>query len=79
MGDACGVARMLKEEGIDAPEKEAFHRALARAIKGRVRIPVVLVGCLCTPGALEAILNAGEADFFSMARALIREPGLVKR
>jgi 2,4-dienoyl-CoA reductase-like NADH-dependent reductase (Old Yellow Enzyme family) len=28
---------------------------------------------------LEEILQAGDADFFSMSRPLIREPGLVKR
>ncbi|MBI5419983.1 MAG: NADH:flavin oxidoreductase [Deltaproteobacteria bacterium] len=99
--EACQVARMLEEEGIDAievsggtpasgdktparsridaPEKEAYHRALARAIKSQVRIPVGLVGGLRTPSVLDGILQAGEADFFSMARPLIREPGLVKR
>jgi 2,4-dienoyl-CoA reductase-like NADH-dependent reductase (Old Yellow Enzyme family) len=64
---------------IDAPEDEAYHRALAREIKGRIRIPVGLVGGLRSPAVLEEILQAGEADFFSMARPLIREPGLVNR
>jgi 2,4-dienoyl-CoA reductase-like NADH-dependent reductase (Old Yellow Enzyme family) len=99
--EACGVARTLEEEGIDAievsggtaasgqktpartridaPEKEAYHRALAREIKGKVRIPVGLVGGLRSPAVLEEILQAGDADFFSMSRPLIREPGLVKR
>jgi 2,4-dienoyl-CoA reductase-like NADH-dependent reductase (Old Yellow Enzyme family) len=87
--EACQVARTLEEEGIDAievsggtaasREKTPAHRALAREIKGRVRIPVGLVGGLRSPAVLEEILQAGEADFFSMARPLIREPGLVNR
>jgi len=99
--EACQVARILEEEGIDAievsggtaasrektpartridaPEKEAYHRALSREIKGRVGIPVGLVGGLRSPAVLEEILQAGDADFISMARPLIREPALVNR
>lgn len=64
---------------IDAAEKEAYHREAARAIKRAVGIPVGLVGGLRSPSVIEEIHHAGDADFFSMARPLIREPGLVKR
>jgi 2,4-dienoyl-CoA reductase-like NADH-dependent reductase (Old Yellow Enzyme family) len=64
---------------IDATEKEAYHRELSRAIKRRVDIPVGLVGGLRSPSVMEEIFRAGDADFFSMARPLIREPGLVNR
>jgi 2,4-dienoyl-CoA reductase-like NADH-dependent reductase (Old Yellow Enzyme family) len=99
--DACRVARMAENEGIDAievsggtaasgernpartridaPEKEAYHRTPARAIKGEVRVSIGVVGGLRTPSVLEAILEAGDADFFSMSRPLIREPALVNR
>jgi len=78
-GTAASREKTPARTRIDTPEKEAYHRALAREIKGRVRIPVGLVGGLRSPAVLEEILQAGEADFFSMARPLIREPGLVNR
>lgn len=64
---------------IDSTEKEAYHRGLARAVKRAVGIPVGLVGGLRSPSVMEEIYRAGDADFFSMARPLIREPGLVNR
>lgn len=64
---------------IDAPEKEAYHRAQALEIGTHARIPVGLVGGLRSPAVMEEILRAGEADFFSMSRPLIREPGLANR
>ena len=78
-GTAASGEKTPARTRIDAPEKEAYHRTLAREIKGRVRIPVGIVGGLRSPATLEEILQAGEADFFSMARPLIREPGLVNR
>jgi 2,4-dienoyl-CoA reductase-like NADH-dependent reductase (Old Yellow Enzyme family) len=78
-GTAASGEKTPVRTRIDAPEKEAYHRALAREIKDRVRIPVGLVGGLRSPVTMEGILQAGDADFFSIARPLIREPGLVNR
>jgi len=64
---------------IDSPEKEAYHREPARTIKRRVGIPVGTVGGLRTPSVMEEMFRAGDADFFSMSRPLIREPDLVRR
>jgi len=64
---------------IDSLEKEAYHRDLARAVKLGVRIPVGLVGGLRSPSLLEEIVRSGDADFVSMSRPFIREPGLVRR
>jgi 2,4-dienoyl-CoA reductase-like NADH-dependent reductase (Old Yellow Enzyme family) len=64
---------------IDSTEKEAYHLDLARAVKRAVGIPVGLVGGLRSPSVVEEIFDAGDADFFSMARPLIREPDLVRR
>jgi len=64
---------------IDSMEKEAYHRGHARAIREGVRVPVGLVGGLRSPALLEEIVRSGEADFVSMSRPFIREPGLVRR
>lgn len=78
-GTPASGERSSARTRIDAVEKEAYHRGLARAVKERVRVPVGLVGGLRSPVLLEEILRAGDADFLSMARPFIREPGLVRR
>ncbi|MCL5883951.1 MAG: NADH:flavin oxidoreductase [Deltaproteobacteria bacterium] len=78
-GTPASGDRTPARANIDSTAKEAYHRELARAIKRRVGVPVGLVGGLRSPSVMEEIFRAGDADFFSMARPLIREPGLVKR
>ena len=41
--------------------------------------PILLVGGLRSGAVLRHLLAAGEADLFSLARPLIREPDLVNR
>ncbi len=64
---------------IDTPEKEAYHRTFAKAIREKVNLPVGVVGGLRSLSLLEEIVRTGDADFVSMARPFIREPGLVRR
>ena len=66
-------------KGIQHERHEAYFRTYARALKEQVSIPVVLVGGHRTPDVMAEILEAGDADFISMSRPLIREPGLIKR
>lgn len=65
--------------GITTPEKEAYFRPAARALKKGLRIPVILVGGIKSYSVAEDIIKSGEADYISMSRALICEPGLVNR
>jgi len=62
-----------------ALEDEGYFRSTAAKLKQLVRIPVILVGGIRTPEAAERLLMDGVADFFSLSRPLIREPGLVRR
>ena len=66
-------------KGIHREEQESYFQAYGKALKERVSIPVILVGGHRTPGVMERILENGAADFISMSRPLIREPGLIKR
>jgi len=63
---------------IDHPEDEAYNLPLARAVKGAVGCPVMVVGGFRSPEVCEAALQGG-ADFISMARPFIREPALANR
>jgi len=65
--------------GINKEEKEAYFKSYAEALKKHMSIPLILVGGLRTPRVMEKIISEGVADFVSMSRPLIREPGLIKR
>ena len=62
---------------IHTVEEEAYFRSWAREIKQVVNVPVVMVGGLRSYEVCEDIVQKGEADFVSMSRPFIREPGLV--
>ena len=94
LDDSVQVGRMLVDNGIDAielssgkaarmgihsQEKEAYHQDQARRYKAELDIPLILVGGLRSFEKSEQIVNEGVADYISMCRPLIREPGLVNR
>ncbi|MEW6442392.1 MAG: NADH:flavin oxidoreductase [bacterium] len=58
---------------------EAYNREDARAIKGRVKVPVFLVGGLTDPAVMEDVLAKGDADYISLCRPLIAEPGFPEK
>ena len=55
---------------------EAYFLPYAKELKPTLSIPLMLVGGIRRPDSAEHILEEGWADFISMARPLIREPGL---
>ena len=75
-GTAASGALSPVRQKIDAPEKEAYNADLARQVKQFVKVPVMTVGGLRTCGVMQTLLRKGDADFFSLSRPLIREPGL---
>jgi 2,4-dienoyl-CoA reductase-like NADH-dependent reductase (Old Yellow Enzyme family) len=65
---------------IKGPEDEAYFLPQAEAIRRAVpSVPLMLVGGVRSPEIIEKILVEGTADYFSMSRPLIREPGLPNR
>ena len=71
-----GAARSKIETEAD----EAYFLPQAEAIRAAAPgVPIMLVGGMRSLDKMEAVLAAGSADYFSMARPLIREPGLPKR
>jgi len=64
---------------IDSPEREAYFREAAQAFKKEVPLPLILVGGIRSFATAHALIKNGTADFVSMSRAFICEPGLVKR
>ncbi len=57
--------------------KEAYWASHARRIKSAVgKLPVILVGGMRYPHRMEALVNAGVADYLALSRPLVREPNL---
>ena len=64
---------------IRKADEEAYFLSLAKKIKKHVSVPIILVGGIRSLKGVHAILDSGAADLVSMARPLIREPGLIRR
>jgi len=78
-GTLTGGKLSPSRTGITSPDKEAYFRNEAAAIKKAITIPLILVGGVRSPEVAEALVKGGTADYISMCRPLIREPGLVNR
>lgn len=84
--DALEISQGLRGSGYEETEfktrinnvdREAYYRRWCAEIKKQVDIPVMLVGGLRTFELMEEIVQNKEADFISLSRPLIREPGII--
>ena len=74
-GKGYGTAEFRTK--INRLEREAYFREWCKEIKSEVNVPVMMVGGLRTFELMEEVIQNGEADFVSLSRPFIREPGLV--
>jgi 2,4-dienoyl-CoA reductase-like NADH-dependent reductase (Old Yellow Enzyme family) len=65
--------------GIKTEDKEAYFQHDAAAFKKQVDVPLILVGGNRSFQVAERLVDEGTADYISLCRPLIREPGLIKR
>jgi len=65
--------------GIATEGDEAYFQTEARAFKQRLAIPIILVGGIRSFPIAEKIVDDHSADYISMCRPFIREPGLINR
>jgi 2,4-dienoyl-CoA reductase-like NADH-dependent reductase (Old Yellow Enzyme family) len=84
--DALEISQGLRGTGsentefrtkINVLDREAYFRNWCREIKNQVDVPVMMVGGLRTFKLMEEIIQKKEADFISLSRPLIREPGII--
>ncbi len=79
-GGIIGSRKLMPSRtGINSVETEAYFREEARAFKKRISVPLILVGGLRSLEVAEALIEEGVADYISMSRPFIREPGLINR
>lgn len=64
---------------LETPEQEVYYREAARLYKRKVAIPLMVVGGIRSYEVAEGLVRDGTADYISLSRPLICEPGLVKR
>lgn len=62
----------------DYPFEELYFLPLARRVRERVRLPLILLGGCLSTASLETAMREG-FDFVAMGRALIADPDLVAR
>lgn len=92
--ESIAICRLLEKNEIDAIEVSAMDASKARIkpggsegyfayfgkeLKKQISIPVILTGGHRSREHMEQLLNEDVCDMFSMARPLIREPGLIAR
>jgi len=84
--DALEVSSGLRGQGykstefrtkISRPDREAYFRHWCKEIRPLVKAPVMMVGGLRSFEVMEEVILNGEADFVSLCRPLIKEPGLI--
>jgi 2,4-dienoyl-CoA reductase-like NADH-dependent reductase (Old Yellow Enzyme family) len=68
-------ARKARPNGEEKP----YYLEEARRYKERVRVPLMLVGGIRSLEWARRVVSEGIADYVSLCRPLIREPGLINR
>jgi 2,4-dienoyl-CoA reductase-like NADH-dependent reductase (Old Yellow Enzyme family) len=72
-----GLGTLLRTmQGKVRMEEEAYFLPAAKKIEPLVDVPIILVGGMRSCAVMNDVLQAGHADFISIARPLIREPNL---
>ncbi len=64
---------------LKTQDQEVYYRKAGRLYQQKVTIPLILVGGIRSYGVAEKLVRDGTADYISMSRPLICEPGLIKR
>jgi 2,4-dienoyl-CoA reductase-like NADH-dependent reductase (Old Yellow Enzyme family) len=70
---------MPSRKGIVKEGDEAYFKSEASAFKEQIDLPIILVGGIRSFHIAERIVEDHVADYISMCRPFIREPGLINR
>lgn len=69
----------IRRGKLNSEDQEVYYRGAACSYKERIRVPLMLVGGIRSYGVAERLIEEGVADYISISRPLIREPGLINR
>lgn len=76
---ASGEYSAIRTGALAKPEQEVYYRDAALRFKAQLSVPLMLVGGIRSLGVAEALVAEGVADYISLCRPLVREPGLINR
>ncbi len=65
--------------GITSPEQEAYNLPAAKAVRKKVRCPLIVVGGIRSYWTARGILRRGDVNYIALSRPLIQEPDLPQR
>ena len=63
----------------DSKKEEVYYRDAAKLYKGKISIPLILVGGIRSYELAKELVEKELADYISLCRPLIREPDLIRR
>lgn len=69
----------VRPEKKPSKEWEVFYRQAAKRFKGQISVPLILVGGIRSFEVAKEVVETSIADYVSMSRPFVREPGLVNR
>jgi len=69
----------VRKGSLDSKEEEVYHRVAAKLYKEKIAVPLILVGGIRSYEVAKELVEKEQADYISLCRPLIREPGLIKR
>jgi 2,4-dienoyl-CoA reductase-like NADH-dependent reductase (Old Yellow Enzyme family) len=69
----------IMQSKIDTEAVEAYFQNEARAFKGKIAVPLILVGGIRSLDVANRLVDEGVADYISMSRPFIRDPDLINR
>lgn len=76
---ASGDYSSIRTGDPATPQQEVYYREAATQFKVKIGVPLMLVGGIRSIVVAEDLIAQGVADYISLCRPLIREPGLVRR
>ncbi|MFO7963186.1 MAG: NADH:flavin oxidoreductase [Desulfobacterales bacterium] len=76
--DFIHVSGGMNQKGLEAMNKGVFVQMAAEIKKG-VDVPVICVGNIKNLARAEEIIASGAADLVAMGRALVADPGLIRK
>ena len=65
--------------GINTPDREAYFKPKAEALRAQCDLPLILVGGLRSFAVADSLVRDNIADMAALSRPLIRDPFLVRR
>ncbi len=76
---ASGTYSSCRVGALDSQDKEVYYKKSAIRYKEIIGVPLLLVGGVRSLEVAEELVNNEVADYISICRPLIREPGLIER